>query len=59
MIDFYRKSILSQLGKDAGNQTTPDFLRNISNNYDKYLGELKKLKEKSIEKPKEDDGLYL
>lgn len=59
MIDFYRKSILSQLGKDAGNQSTPDFIRNIIKNYDKYSERLKTSKEKLTEKPKEDYNLYL
>lgn len=44
MIDFYRKSILSQLGKDAGNQTTQEYIRNISSKYDKYLSKIKEQK---------------
>jgi hypothetical protein len=37
MIDFYRKSVLSQLGKDAGNQSMSEYIRNISNKYESYL----------------------
>lgn len=58
MIDFYRKSFLAQLGKDAGNQTLPDFTRNVIDNYDRYLAQTKEQKAKPIIK-KEDYGLYL
>ncbi len=45
MLDLYRKSILSQYGKDAGNLSESDFLRNIIDNYDRYLEHLLKMKE--------------
>ena len=41
MIDFYRKSFLSQLGKDAGNLNMPDFASKISEGYTKYSEQLK------------------
>lgn len=59
MIDFYRKSILSQLGKDAGNQSMSDFIRNINSSYDKYLSGIKEQKEKPTVDKSEDFGLYL
>lgn len=59
MIDFYRKSVLSQLGKDAGNQSMPDYLRNISARYEKYLSQMKEEKSKPAASKSEDYGLYL
>ncbi len=60
MIDFYRKSILSQLGKDAGNQSMAEYIRNINGKYDKYLLQMKEQREKpSAEKNNGDFGLYL
>ena len=58
MIDFYRKSVLSQLGKDAGNQNMTEYVRNVSTKYDKYLAQMKEQKAKPILK-NEDYGLYL
>ena len=58
MIDFYRKSVLSQLGKDAGNQNMIDYSRNVCSKYDKYLSQMKEQKAKPIVK-NEDYGLYL
>lgn len=37
MIDLYRKSILSQYGKDAGNQNMSDYIRTAFENYDKNV----------------------
>lgn len=59
MIDFYRKSFLSQLGKNAGNMTTLDFLRDISDKYPIALSKSKELKNKGIEKNPEGGELYL
>ncbi len=59
MIDFYRKSFLSQLGKDAGNQSMPESIRNINSNYDKYLSGIKEQKERPTVDKTEDFGLYL
>ena len=59
MIDFYRKSALSQLGKDAGNQTVSEYVRNISSKYDKYLSKMKEEKLKGPRVKPEDNGLYL
>ncbi len=59
MIDFYRKSILSQLGKDAGNQSMTDYLGNITENYEKYLDRIKEQKNKPPINKGEDTGLYL
>lgn len=58
MIDFYRKSVLSQLGKNAGNQNILDYIRNISVKYEEYLSQMKKEKSKPVKKV-EDYGLYL
>ena len=59
MIDFYRKSVLSQLGKDAGNQNMSDYIRNISSKYEKYLSQMKEEKSKPVASKSEDFGLYL
>ncbi len=50
MIDFYRKSVLSQWGKDAGNQSIPDYIRTINSNYENYLLQMKEQKNKSKQK---------
>ncbi len=59
MIDFYRKSFLSQLGKDAGNLNMPDFARKISEGYTKYSEQLKERKNQPHNKANEDYDLYL
>lgn len=59
MIDFYRKSVLSQLGKDAGNQSMAEYIRNIGNKYDKYLSKMKEQKEKPQQEKPNDYDLYL
>ena len=59
MIDFYRKSALSQLGKDAGNQSMQDYIRNISNKYNTYLSKMKEQKSKPVANKNDDFGLYL
>lgn len=63
MLDLNRKSIFSQTGKDAGNQSLTDFTRNVTGNYDRYLSALLKEKGKQSKEPtqnKNDDfGLYL
>lgn len=59
MIDFYRKSILSQLGKDAGNQSMSEYIRNIDNKYDEYLKQMKNQKEKPQQLKQNDYDLYL
>ncbi len=59
MIDFYRKSVLSQLGKDAGNQSMAEYIRNIGNKYDKYLLQMKEQKEKPKQEKSNDYDLYL
>ncbi len=63
MLDLYRKSILSQLGKDAGNQTMSDYIRNITTNYVRYLSAVQTEKEKQSKQPTQtkngDFGLYL
>lgn len=59
MIDFYRKSVLSQLGKDAGNQNMSDYMRNISSKYDKYLAQMREQKAKPATSKSKDYELYL
>ncbi len=44
MIDFYKHSILSILGKEAGELTETEYIREIVNNYDDYLDKLQKVK---------------
>ena len=44
MIDFYKFSILSILGKDAGSLSEKDYTKEIVNNYDEYLEKLQKAK---------------
>lgn len=48
MIDFYKHSILSVLGRDAGTMKEIKFLKKINNEYDEYLKRLKQ-KKKEIE----------
>ncbi len=59
MIDFYKNSILSRLGKDAGNQNMSEFAENINENYEKYLSRIKEQKEKPVVNNSDDFGLYL
>lgn len=63
MLDYYRKSILSQLGKDAGNQSMLAYTRNITSNYDRYLSAVLAEKEKQSKEPagnkQSEFGLYL
>ena len=59
MIDFYKNCCLSRLGKDAGNQSMSDYIRNISGNYEKYLLRIKEEKSKPTISRSEDYKLYL
>ena len=59
MIDFYRKSFLAQLGKDAGNQSMSDYTRNITSNYDKYLSKTKDQRTKPQPNRSGEFGIYL
>lgn len=58
MIDFYRKSVLSQWGKDAGNLSVLDYVRKTTDKYNKYLSEIKDQK-KNLDIKKKDNELYL
>lgn len=49
MIDFYKYSLLSVLGKNAGSMSEIEYPKEILNNYDIYLKNLKEMK-KNIEK---------
>ena len=44
MIDFYKHSILSILGQEAGTLSEKEFTKEIVNNYDEYLEKLQKVK---------------
>ena len=44
MIDFYKHSILSILGKEAGELSEKEYTRLIMDNYDDYLDMLQKAK---------------
>lgn len=46
MIDFYKYSFLSVLGKSAGSMSDIEYPRVVINKYDKYLLSLKEMKEK-------------
>ena len=59
MIDFYRKSLLSQLGKDAGNQSMSEYVRNISSKYERYLSQIKEENSKPKTNKNDDFELYL
>ena len=48
MIDFYKHSFLSILGKDAGSMTEIEYTEKVINSYDGYLRKLKE-KKKEIE----------
>lgn len=48
MIDFYKHSLLSILGKNAGSMSETEYHREILSNYDIYLEKLKE-KKKEIE----------
>ena len=48
MIDFYKHSILSILGKDASMMTEIEYSKKIIENYDLYIEKLKEMK-KQIE----------
>ena len=57
MIDFYRKCVLSQSGKDAGNKSMSEYLRQTEDNYDKYLSKMRAQRKKAIDN--RTDELYL
>lgn len=60
MIDFYKHSFLSVLGKNAGSMTEIEYPREVINKYDEYLKKVKKMKKK-IEQNGEDNNteIYL
>lgn len=60
MIDFYKHSFLSILGKNAGSMTEVEYTREIVNKYDEYLEKTKEMK-KRIEENGEDNNteIYL
>ncbi len=58
MIDFYKFSILSALGKDAGKSSMSEYLRDIEGSYDRALGQIRAMKAKRLPS-KQDMELYL
>ena len=48
MIDFYKHSILSVLGKNAGSMSEIEYPKSIDNKYDEYLSKTIEMK-KQIE----------
>lgn len=60
MIDFYKHSFLSILGKNAGSMSEIEYPREIINKYDGYLKSAKEIKKK-IEENGEDNNteIYL
>lgn len=59
IIDLYRKSFLSQSGKDAGNMPIIDFSRMLNDKYSKWLKETKEIRENPKENINSDNELYL
>lgn len=58
MIDFYRKCVLSQSGKDAGNKSMSEYLGESVDNYDKYLSKMRAQREKTVTNINDNFGLY-
>lgn len=46
MIDFYKHSLISILGKEAGSSTENEYQKKVIENYDNYLEKLKEMKKK-------------
>ena len=56
MIDFYKRSVLSVLGKEAGSMQEIDYYKKVVSVYEEYLTKLKENKGKAKEDSQE---LYL
>ena len=46
MIDFYKKNVLSQFGKQAVNKNMLDYVKNIEDKYNNLLLQVKEQKSK-------------
>lgn len=57
-MDLYRKSVLSQSGRDAGNKSMSRYLGETEDNYGKYLSKMRAQREKSVTNRTDDFGLY-
>ena len=60
MIDFYKHSFLSILGKDAGSMSEIEYPKKVIGKYDEYLEKLKEKKKYIDENGDNDSGeIYL
>lgn len=60
MIDFYKFSFLSILGKEAGSMSEIEYPKKIIDKYDIYLEETKKMKKQIEENASDNNGeIYL
>ena len=60
MIDFYKHSLLSILGKEAGSMTEIEYQKKVTEKYAEYLNSLKEMKKKIEEDGEDQNGeIYL
>ena len=59
MIDFYKHSFLSILGKNAGTMSEIQYPREILGKYDEYLKNVKEMKQKIEENGPNNTEIYL
>lgn len=59
MIDFYKYSLLSVLGKNAGSMSEIEYPKEVLNNYDIYLKKLKEMKKIKEENGENNTEIYL
>lgn len=60
MIDFYKHSFLSILGKEAGSMSEIEYPKKILDKYDEYLSSLKEMKKQIEENGEDNNGeIYL
>ena len=60
MIDFYKHSFLSVLGKEAGSMTQIEYSKKLISKYDEYLNNLMEMKKKIEENGQGgNDEIYL
>ncbi len=60
MIDFYKHSLLSILGKEATAMTEIEYPKMVIEKYDEYLQSLKEMKKKVEENGEDQNGeIYL
>lgn len=57
-MDLYRKCVLSQSGKDAGNKSMSKYLGEAEDNYGKYLSKMRAQRERAETNKTEEFELY-